>query len=472
MSAPLLASVAAPARTSEASAPVIYVHTSPRERPAVRERLGRLGVPVTMAGDIADAIRALGERRFALCLVDLADERAALTAIRMLRAVHPALPLAGIADPANPAAAAEAMYAGALELVPWPIEERELVAILSNVRDRGPVDPRALAPNASTGGIFAQSAAMRHVLEAVRANAPSRRGMFICGESGTGRTLVARAVHALGGGTPEGFVLVDCAGPGGIEEVLFGASGDRSEGDRLTGVEQLAPTAAVYRANGGTLMLTNLVEASARIQLRLARLLRDGEATVGEADRPVALDVRVVAAVEPDVDAAVHDGGLRRDLVERLSQTRIDVPPLRSRREDIPSLAVHFARQSGARLGGAPKALSRAALALLSALPWHGNARELATLMDGLVRSVARPVIQLDDVLEHARLDGQSARMDPGVSLRDARARFERECITAVLIRHHGRVGEAAKALGIQRTNLYRKVRQLNVARSLLSARK
>ena len=88
------------------------------------------------------------------------------------------------------------------------------------------------------------------------------------------------------------------------------------------------------------------------------------------------------------------------------------------------------------------------------------------------MRSVERPVIQLDDLLDHASLDGMPARFDAGVTLRDAKARFERDCISAVLMRHHGRVGEAAKALGIQRTNLYRKVRQLNVARSLLSSRK
>jgi DNA-binding NtrC family response regulator len=109
---------------------------------------------------------------------------------------------------------------------------------------------------------------------------------------------------------------------------------------------------------------------------------------------------------------------------------------------------------------------------LLSALPWHDNARELQQLVGTLVRGTRKPVMQLEDLLEHASLDGLAARIDPGLTLRDAKARFERDCISAVLMRHHGRVGEAAKALGIQRTNLYRKVRQLNVARSLLTPRK
>ena len=118
------------------------------------------------------------------------------------------------------------------------------------------------------------------------------------------------------------------------------------------------------------------------------------------------------------------------------------------------------------------KVFSRSALSVLAALPWYGNVAELRTLVDGVARTGGRSVVQVDDLLEHASLEGVSARLDVGVTLKDAKARLERECIAAVLRRHHGRVGEAAKALGIQRTNLYRKVRQLNVSRALLSTRR
>jgi two-component system nitrogen regulation response regulator NtrX len=148
------------------------------------------------------------------------------------------------------------------------------------------------------------------------------------------------------------------------------------------------------------------------------------------------------------------------------------VPPLRDRREDIPALAVRFASDACRHAGVETKVFSRSALVLMAALPWHGNASEMRTLVSTLVNSVRHSVIQLDDLLEHARLDGMSARIEAGLTLREAKARFEKECISTALRQHHGRVGEAAKALGIQRTNLYRKVRQLNVARSLLSARR
>ena len=133
-------------------------------------------------------------------------------------------------------------------------------------------------------------------------------------------------------------------------------------------------------------------------------------------------------------------------------------------------LALHVLRQLGG--GATPQSFSRSALALLSALPWPGNGRELRGLIETLTRVVDRPVIQLDDVLNHVRLDGLAPRVDVEGTLRDAKARFERDWISAMLLKHHGRVGEAAKALGIQRTNLYRKVRQLKVARTLLSTRR
>ena len=135
-------------------------------------------------------------------------------------------------------------------------------------------------------------------------------------------------------------------------------------------------------------------------------------------------------------------------------------------------LAVYLLKRACLANHVAEKHFSRAAVQVLSALPWGGNVAELRALLDTLVKSVDRPVIHLEDLLEHARLDGGAEAVEVGSTLRDAKARFERDCISAVLARHHGRVPEAAKALGIQRTNLYRKIRQLNVARSLLSARK
>ena len=195
-------------------------------------------------------------------------------------------------------------------------------------------------------------------------------------------------------------------------------------------------------------------------------MLRDREAVLVDSDEPIALDVRPVASVDPAFDNAVQEGRVRDDLFRRLSVIRIDVPPLRQRREDIPALANYFLRDVCAALRVPPKTLSRSALALISALPWRGNGVELRTFIESVVTGLqGGRGIGLEDVLAHVRLDGGSVVFSNGGTLRQARARFERDYIAAVLEQHHGRISEAAKALGIQRTNLYRKMRSLRVTR-------
>jgi DNA-binding NtrC family response regulator len=457
---------------------VLYVPSAARERAGVRDRLARMIPSTVVAASVNGALETLAAQRFALALFDIAEDGAVLSSIRVVRAKYPELPIAGIVDRVNPLAAGEAIDAGVTDILPWPFEERDVVTLLANVRDRVSVEllDRAGAADRHLEALFVQSQAMRLVIELIRGAAEVRGGVCVCGEAGTGRELVARAIHLQSAGQVERpFVSVDCTGaiPEDLERRLFGVSAERRvPGGSHSATERVSAASAVALALGGTLFLKNPGEASARVQAKLARLFRDGEAFIIEKRTAVELDVRPIAAVDPGVDVAVTEGHLRADLYERLAQVRIDLPPLRRRREDIPFLAIHFLKQLCEAQGIPAKGFTRSALALLTALPWRGNSTELRTLLETLVRAVARPVIQLDDLLEHASLDGIAARIDEGATLRDAKARFERDCITAVLMRHHGRVGEAAKALGIQRTNLYRKVRQLNVPRSLLSSQK
>jgi DNA-binding NtrC family response regulator len=150
--------------------------------------------------------------------------------------------------------------------------------------------------------------------------------------------------------------------------------------------------------------------------------------------------------------------GLRGDLRERLTAIRIDLPPLRQRPDDIPLLATHFLKEACQQHGVAMKTLTRPALTLLAALPWRENARGLRTLVDRLAQMTPSGLVRLEDVLVHFRLDGDFGPATE--TLRDAKMRFEREYIGTVLRQHRGRMGETAASLGIQRTNLYRKVRQ------------
>jgi DNA-binding NtrC family response regulator len=462
---------------AQAAGTVLYV-PAPRARSGIDDRLSALRRPVVVASDIPIALQRLADGQVDVCVIDLGDERSAIPLIRLIRSQHPAVPVIAVADAAHPTTAAEALYSGVSDLLAWPFGERELLAAMANAADRTGVRA-GLGGDAPGSRIFSHAPAMRRAVEQLQSAAARRGPVGVSGETGTGRRLLARALHDASANGTDGaarpFVVVDCAGSGPqeLEHALFGGVAERGTSPaEASAVERLGRSSAVAAALGGTLVLRGLPEAPARVQARLARLLRDGEAALGGQRDVVDLDLRPVAIFGAEVDLETGDGRLRRDLADRFSASRIEVPPLRRRREDIPVLAVHLLDELVRAGGREARTLSRSAMALLAALPWQGNVPELRGLLETLVRGARRPVIQLDDILEHAQLDGLGAVIDPGVTLREAKARFERDCISTVLIRHHGRVGEAAKALGIQRTNLYRKVRQLNVTRALLSARK
>ena len=469
----LASSLASPEVPAIAPAPILHCADPSHGRAAVRERLLGMGLAVRSAATIAEALRCLAHDPFTLCLVDLADDRVALPLIRAIRTQYPAVVIAGIIDPARPLASAEAIQAGAVDLLPWPFEERDVAEIVANARD---AESLSLSPAGATPGpnsLIAHSPSMRVVMNTIRAAASLRTGVLISGQPGTGRELVARAIHALGPAAEGPFVVVDCTegSPDQLEQILFGVVDHRRPTRVRTPPERVGAASAVAQALGGTLLLSHVADAADRVQVRLARLLRDREAVLGDTRKVVEADVRLMGTVDGPPDPAVADGSFRRDLHDRLALTRIDLPGLRRRREDIPFLADHFVDEIACAQGLTPPRFTRAALALLAALPWPGNANELRIVLDTLVRWVRRPVIELEDVLEHVQLDGGTSAIEAAGTLRDARARFERDWISAVLVKHHGRVGDAARALGIQRTNLYRKVRQLKVERTLIARR-
>ena len=456
---------------------VLYLPEGARRHAAVIERLMELGLSVTTPGTVPEALRFLGARPFALCLVDLAAERPPLAAIRAIRGQQPQVCVAGLFNPASPLIAADAMSAGAIDVLPWPFEARDAATLLANARDLQPVQMvgRDESTEASDS-LVSQSPAMQRVTELIAQAVAGRLGVCVSGESGTGRTLVGRTIHRLG--DPQRarpFIVEDCGGaPQELERRLFGTVAVTPKTSATTvGTEQIGPESALYLARGGTLLLRNLVDAPGRLQARLARVLRDREALLVNGKRTIVdLDIQPIATLDTGVDVALTEGRLRRDLYKQLAQVCIDMPALRRRREDIPLLAVQVLRQMCLARNLPVKSFSRSVLQVMMALPWNGNATELKSLLETLLETVEGPVIQLEHLLEHATLDGMAEPVEVGATLRDAKARFERDCISAVLMRHHGRVPEAAKALGIQRTNLYRKIRQLNVARSLLSARR
>ena len=307
---------------------------------------------------------------------------------------------------------------------------------------------------------------MRQVIEQVRRAAPEIVNVLVCGEPGSGRETIARVIHSQSQSNTGAFIKVDCAkNSQDLEALLFATPGRGNQaGAERRALERVRRSSHLYQSKGGTLFLRNVVDLPARMQFRLARVLRDREVVVVDEREQIELHHRVITAGDGSLDAASQDGRMLPDLHKRLCGVRLDVPPLRERREDIPQLASHLLAAFCERSNVACKELSESAQSMLAALPWRrGNGTELRSLLETLALRVQGPSIGIEDVLAHVQLDAHAAWFPVGSSLRDARARFESEYIAAVLNQHRGRIPDAAKTLGIQRSNLYRKMRRLKV---------
>jgi two-component system nitrogen regulation response regulator NtrX len=315
-----------------------------------------------------------------------------------------------------------------------------------------------------------QLARSRVISAASRDEAAGVAGVLIVADRGFDAAAIAREVHARGPSPMAAFEIVDCAGDH-VERELFGRPG-RGRGRksaRADALEAIGHDARLVTSRGGTLVLTSIVELPASAQLRLARLMRDGEARVSGSGRAERLSLRVVATARSPIEADLESGRLREELFRRLASHRIDVPSLASRREDLPAIARLLLREALDAVGAPQRTFTQAALALVAALPWEGNVDEIRRVAKGLARSNDRSSsqgIRVEDVLGEIRLDARPGVLGPQASLREARRQFEREYIAAVLRHHHGRMEPTARMLGIQRTNLYRKARQLGIARS------
>jgi DNA-binding NtrC family response regulator len=320
--------------------------------------------------------------------------------------------------------------------------------------------------------LVGRSHAISRVQELLRRAAGSDACTLITGEPGSSVVSVARELHGRSRRADTPFVLVDCgvADTGGADRVLFGSAPDLSSGSspRHDGpdLEPVARDSSVAAAIGGTLFLQDVSELPASTQARVARIARDGEVRIDGA--AVATMCRLIASASPGLDADVHAHRFRGDLYRRLSATRIDLPPLRERAEDVPLLAQRLLDDCAAA-GSPARSFTQTALALLGALTWPGNFAELRDAIHRVAAETDVAVIQVEHVLPALRLLRAPAPFVPSGNLREARLRFEREYIAAVLQHHGWRMAEAAQTLGIQRPNLYRKARQLGIPLARLS---
>ena len=445
---------------------ILYLGCPAPERADTEKLLGAVNVSVVWGENASFALNEL-QRNNMPVLLDLSRGADALQIAREIRTQRSSTLMFAVVDARRPDLTTEAVLAGMADVFARPLGGRR---VANAIERELKYEAREAMPAALAHGddLYGQSPAMREVMTLIVRAGAMRAGVLIRGEEGTGRQVAARAIHTLQQTGDGAFVAVDCGACEGeeLDAALFGPAGRAVTGDGSKGLERVSRQGRLFVARGGTMYLQNVADAPTRVQARLARLLRDREAIVTETGETVGFDVRPMAGVDPGFDTAVQDGRIRQDLFRRLSVVRIDMPPLRSRREDIPALANYFLREICAGLRIPPKTLSRSALSLLSALPWRGNASELRRLLDSVVTGMqGGRGIALEDILAHVRLDGGPTLFSAGGTLKQARSRFEKEYIATVLKQHGGRITEAARALGIQRTNLYRKMRSLKVAR-------
>jgi DNA-binding NtrC family response regulator len=307
-------------------------------------------------------------------------------------------------------------------------------------------------------GDSAPLASLRALVERA---APSDVPILVAGENGTGKELVARAIHELSPRHAQPFVRMNCAAVPAdlVESELFG----HEKGAFSGAVAQRR--GRFEQADGGTLFLDEIGDMPAAMQAKLLRVLQDGEVTRVGGTGEIRVDVRLISATNRDVDTMLADGRFREDLYYRISTLTLRTPPLRERPGDVPALALHFAAAACRRNLWKPRRIAPEALELLRAQPWRGNVRELRNVVErALILSEGDPLTAED---LRAALPTASAARPPAApaqgALRDLVESFERDVIRERLRATGGHVTNAARSLGLERSHLYKKCKQLGI---------
>ena len=440
----------------------------------IRAALGQLlefeGYEVRTA---ANAVDGLAEyRRFRPHLVFLDVKMAGidgLEALRTLREHDPGAIVVMISGHATIQTAVEATQHGAYDILEKPLDTDRILVTLRNALahlDLHEENTRLRDAVRSRFEIVGTSYAVRGVIEKIERVAKTPARVLITGENGTGKELVARAIHSQSTRAQAPFVEVNCAAIPAelIESELFGhmkGSFTGAVADRAGKFEQ---------AHGGTLFLDEVGDMSLAAQAKVLRVLQDGVVTRIGGSKPIQVDVRVLAATNKEVEAEISAGGFREDLYYRLNVVPIHVPPLRERREDIPLLIGHFVAQLTGPAGVAPRAMTDEAVTRLSQLDWPGNVRELRNTIERLLILASGPRVTVDDV---ERLVGRRAESGEGglgslldvPTFEEFKHAAERAFLLAKLREYDWNVSETARAVEMPRSNLYKKIERYGLSR-------
>ena len=456
---------------------VLTVDDDPAIRRTLRAVLEDEGHETGEAGNAAEAYAALEQRRWDVVLLDLTmPGEHGLDALLRLREQAPDTAVIVVSGESTLENAVKAGQRGAFDFVAKPIRDPEhLLAVvreavrLTRLRRATPervaiagvgggAGADAGGESAATLGIVGQCPAVERLREQIRKVAPSNGRVLISGENGAGKELAALAIHALSRRANGPFVKLNCAAipKDLLESELFGYEKGAFTGAVATKKGRLE------LADGGTLFLDEVGDLALEAQAKLLRAIETGEIERVGGTRTARVDVRLVAATNKDLSAAVKAGDFREDLYFRLNVLPLVVPPLRERKADVARLAHHFLARFCEAEGRKPMALSDDARELLEDYYWPGNVREMRNLMERAVVLVGGETITAADLnpwLESPPEEGEDAGLKGKV------ARSEIDSIRRALEAADWNVTQAAAGLGIDRTNLHRKMRKYGIAR-------
>jgi two-component system nitrogen regulation response regulator GlnG len=443
----------------------------------VLERALRQGGMSPTAFDQAEtALAALRRDRPDVLITDIRmPGRSGLELLTEIRDSQPELPVIVMTAHSDLDSAVAAYQGGAFEYLPKPFDIDQAVDLVrraaqQKIRVEQPAVEARRIPE-----MLGQAPVMQEVFRAIGRLSRSSMTVLITGESGTGKELVARALHRHSPRASKSFIALNTSAFTAdlLESELFG-----HEKGSFTGADALR-RGRFEQADGGTLFLDEIGDMSPQLQTRLLRVLAEGEFYRVGGQVPVRVDVRVIAATHQDLEERVRQNMFREDLLHRLNVIRIEVPPLRSRREDIPELLIHYLSEAAVELGVEPKTLTPEAAAALSNFEWPGNVRQLVNTCRRLTVTAPGREIKAEDIpTDLGGVPGPAKLQDEWTRqlnswaekrlasndiplLDDAMPEFERTLIRAALRKAEGGRQEAARLLGWGRNTLTRKLKEL-----------
>jgi two-component system nitrogen regulation response regulator NtrX len=438
-------------------------------RAALRQLLEYEGYAVLQASSGDEALAIYAEARPHLVLLDVKMAGLdGLATLRRLRDLDPEVIVVMISGHGTIATAVEATQAGAHDFLEKPLDTDRVLVTIRNALKHVALEREVRSLKAVVEQhheIVGSSPVIRQLVERIERVAPTGSRILITGENGTGKELVARAVHRLSPRAAKPFVEVNCAAIPSelIESELFGHMKGSFTGafaDRTGKFEQ---------ADGGTLFLDEIGDMSPAAQAKVLRALQEGVITPIGSTRSVRVDVRVIAATNKRLEDEIAGGRFREDLLYRLNVVPIEVPPLRARREDIPQLVQHFVTQLATAPGLGARRFAPGALDALERHHWPGNVRELRNTVERLLILAAGPEIGERDVrrlLEPVQADGGLGdTLMAAETFESFKESAEKAFLRAKLAEYDWNVSETARKLGMPRSNLYKKIERFNLTR-------